>query len=379
MTSADRPETRLATRLAFFVAGFGIACWAPLVPFAKARLNIDDAVLGLLLLCLGVGSVVAMVLTGIMSARFGSKPLIIVAGLASALLLPLLAIAGTPLTLGLSLFAFGAAIGSLDVAMNIHAVEVEHAAGRPIMSGFHALYSVGGFAGSSAVTFLLSMMFGALASTLWCAALMIVAMILAWPRLLRSSAHQGGPLFAVPRGIVLALAGLTAIIFLVEGAMLDWSALYLTGAGLVPETRGGIGFMVFSVAMVAGRFAGDAIVARLGDRATLIWGSLLTLAGLLVLVAAPAAIIAMAGFLLIGLGASNIVPVLFRRAGAQTVMPIGLAVSAVTTAGYAGILLGPAMIGFIAQIWSLAAAFWMLAALVAVVALSAPRVTASRR
>jgi len=111
MLSADRPATRLATRLAFLVAGFGIACWAPLVPFAKARLQVDDGTLGLLLLCLGIGSVGAMLVTGILSARYGSKPFIMAGGRGLAVLLPLLAVAGSPLTLAASLLVFGGALG----------------------------------------------------------------------------------------------------------------------------------------------------------------------------------------------------------------------------------------------------------------------------
>ena len=198
MHSADRPATRLATRLAVLVAGFGIACWAPLVPFAKTRLGVDDGVLGLLLLSLGIGSVVAMLLTGVMSARYGSKPIIIAGGLGLALVLPLLAIASSPATLALALFAFGAALGSIDVAMNIHAVEVERDAGRPLMSGFHALFSIGGFAGSALMTALLSLQLGALACTLICSVLMLVAMLAAWPRLLRSVQVLDGPLFVLP-------------------------------------------------------------------------------------------------------------------------------------------------------------------------------------
>ena len=116
------------------------------MPFAKQRLAVDDGVLGLLLLCLGIGSVVAMLLTGVLSARYGSKPIILVGGLGLAVVLPWLALASTPLLLGAALFAFGASLGSIDVALNIHAVEVERAAGRPLMSGFHALFSIGGFA-----------------------------------------------------------------------------------------------------------------------------------------------------------------------------------------------------------------------------------------
>ena len=149
MLTADRPETRLGTRLAVLVAGFGIASWAPLVPFVKERLSVEDGVLGLLLLCLGAGSIAAMLLTGVLNARYGSRPIILAGGFGLAVLLPLLVVAGSPLSLGLMLFAFGAALGSLDVAMNIHGVEVERAARQPLMSGFHALFSVGGFAGAT--------------------------------------------------------------------------------------------------------------------------------------------------------------------------------------------------------------------------------------
>src|SRR4029079_3495108 len=141
----ENEAARLATRLAFLVAGFGVSCWAPLVPFAKDRLAIDEQILGILLLCLGVGSVVAMLFTGILSTRFGTRRVILVSGVALALLLPTLAVSSTTVVMGVSLLFFGAALGALEVAMNIHAVEVERDSGRTLMSGFHALYSVGGF------------------------------------------------------------------------------------------------------------------------------------------------------------------------------------------------------------------------------------------
>lgn len=374
MISADRPATRLATRLAFLVAGFGVACWAPLIPYAKARLVVDDGVLGLLLLCLGIGSVVAMLMTGMLSARYGAKPIIIGGAIGMALFLPLLAVASTPLTLGLTLFVFGGSLGSLDVAMNIHAIEVEKAAKRPMMSGFHGLYSVGGFIGSMFAVFLLSVQLGPLPTMLVASALMLIATFAIMPRLLTTTPAEGGPLFAVPRGFVLLLAVLTAIVFLVEGAVLDWSALYLTGAGLVGAEQGGMGYMVFSIAMTAMRLAGDKVVGRVGDRATLLWGSVIGIAGFALTLVAPVAILAMAGYLLVGIGLANIVPVLFRQAGNQSVMPSGLAVTAVTTAGYAGVLLGPAGIGFVAKLTSLPASLWMLTALLALVTLTAGRV-----
>ncbi|WP_343635429.1 MFS transporter [Roseateles sp.] len=373
--AVEKPEHRLAVRLAFLVAGFGVACWAPLVPFARQRLGVDEGALGVLLLCLGLGSVVAMAAAGMLSTRFGTRRVIVCSGFGMAALLPLLAVAGSPWTLGLVLAAFGACLGSLDVAMNINALEVERAAGKPLMSGFHGLYSVGGFIGAAFMTLLLSMDFEPLHATLLGAALMTLAVVVAWPYVLETARSSSGPLFVMPRGLVWLMALLAAVTFLAEGAVLDWSALLLTEAKLVAPAQGGIGFMLFSIAMTAGRLTGDAVVARLGDRTTLVVGGVIAVAGVAALLLAPVRLMALAGFVLIGLGASNLVPVLFRRAGQQAVMPAAFAVSAVTTAGYAGVLLGPALIGFLAAGVGLSTAFWLLAALLALVPVSAAKVT----
>jgi predicted MFS family arabinose efflux permease len=267
--------------------------------------------------------------------------------------------------------------------MNSHAVEVERDAGRPLMSGFHALYSIGGFAGALFVTMLLSVGIAPITSLMIGSALMVLMMLAAWPRLLRTKAAEGEPHFALPRGVVLIIAVLAAITFLAEGALLDWSALLITGARLVDVKHGGVGYMFFAIAMTFGRFAGDALITRIGDRRALLWGGLVAIAGFVLLLTAPVAAVAMAGLVLIGLGAANIVPVLFRRAGNQTVMPPGLAIAAITTMGYAGILLGPAAIGFVAKIVGLTLAFWMLPALLGLVSLCsqvvAPRNSGSRQ
>jgi predicted MFS family arabinose efflux permease len=337
---------------------------------------VNEGVLGLLLLCLGLGSIGAMTLTGVVNDRYGSKPMILAGCIGLSVVLPLLSLARTPLELGALLLVFGASLGTLDVAMNIHAVEVEKASGQSLMSGFHALYSIGGFIGSGFVTFLLSVHFGALASTVTGSILMLVATIVIRPRLLQGGQPGSGHTSVIPRGIVWLLSLLTAITFLAEGAVLDWGALLMTSAKLVTDTRGGLGYMLFSVAMTVGRLCGDFIVGRIGDRKTMFWGSILAMVGFVLVATASLAWVAMLGFILIGAGASNIVPVLFRRAGAQTVMPAGLAVAAISTFGYAGILTGPAGIGFVAKLTSLPSAFWMLAALMAVVTFSARRVTA---
>lgn len=368
---------RLATRLAFLVSGFGLACWAPLVPLAKERLAIDDAALGLLLLCLGLGSVGAMQLAGPLTSKHGARPAILIGGIGQALLLPFLAFAPTLPTMAAALLLFGAFLGVIEVGMNVHAVEVEKRATRPLMSGFHGLFSVGGFIGATMLTIVLSIGVSPAAGAVAASALMIAALALAAPRLIATPQVEDTPLFVVPRGIVVLLAALAAITFLTEGAMLDWGALLLSSKGLLPVAQAGLGYSVFAVAMTAGRLSGDAVVARLGDRRTMLWGGLLAVIGYAVMLVAPAATIALFGVLLIGLGASNTVPVLFRQAGAQTAMPASLAIASVTTIGYAGILAGPAGIGFVAQRIGLNAAFWLLAALLCLVPLCARAATSS--
>lgn len=367
--------SRLATRIAFFVAGFGLACWAPLVPLAKARLEIHDGALGLLLLCLGAGSVLAMQLTGSFISKLGARPIIVAGGVGQAILLPFLTFAPTVPTMAIALVLFGAFLGLIDVSMNVHAVEVEKRSTKPLMSGFHGLFSIGGFVGALLLTAALSLHIPPLTGTIAAAALMIGAILFAAPRLIDTPQTEEAPLLVVPRGIVALLALLAAITFLTEGAMLDWGALLLTDKGLLPTAQAGIGYSVFAVAMTIGRLTGDAVVARLGDRRTMFWGGLLAILGYVVLLTAPLASIALLGFLLIGLGASNTVPVLFRQAGAQTVMPAGLAIAAVTTVGYAGVLAGPAGVGFAAQAIGLPGAFWLLTTMLAFVPLCAAAVT----
>ena len=374
--SADSPRARLATRIAFLVAGFGVAAWAPLIPFAKLRLGADDGLMGLLLLCLGAGSVTAMLRIGPLCARYGSKPVVVGSGLAMSLALPLLGLAGSAWALGAALFVFGGALGSLDVSMNVHAVEVERDASVPLMSGFHAMFSVGGFAGAALVTFLLSCGLAPLACTFVCLAIMVAAMAVTAPRLAPMARVAAGHALAWPRGPVALLAALAAVCFLVEGAMLDWGALLLTGRGLAASAQGGLGYAFFAVAMTAGRLGGDAITKRVGDRATMQWGGVLAVAGFGVLLLGGRLDVALAGFVLIGLGASNIVPVLFRRAGNVPGTSAAMAVAAITTVGYAGQLMGPAAVGFVSHLTSLPAAFLLLALLTALVPVCAGRVGA---
>lgn len=369
----DHPETgpaRLATRIAFFVAGMAISFLAPLIPFAKAQVGADEATLGLMLLGIGIGSLVAMPVTGVLAARMGAKPIILFGGFGMALALPLLMLAPSPVLLAGVLFLMGATLGSLDVSMNIHGAKIEQIEGRALMSGFHAQFSIGGFVGAGIGTGMLSFGASPVLTGLVGGVLSLLLMAFSTPRYLRARGDTPEP-FTRPRGVVLLLAALCAILFLVEGAMLDWGALLLIDRNLSSPQNAGLGYMAFSVAMVIARLSGDRVVGQMGAFPIIFFGGSLTAAGLVVIVLAPGQLLALAGFALVGLGAANVVPVLFSLAGKQKVMPPGLAITAVSIVAYAGVLMGPALVGFVAHATTLPTAFFALAALMVLVPLTA--------
>lgn len=375
LPSAAHPLTgrreQYATRAVFLVAGLAMASWAPLVPFAKERVGVEPGGFGLLLLCLGLGSITAMPLTGILANRFGCRAVIVVAALVIAAVVPFLAIAETPVTLALALAIFGASVGTVDVAMNVQAVMVEKDSGRSMMSGFHGLFSLGGIVGAGGVSFLLGLGLPPLGATLIISGTLILLLVLSFSGLLPYGNREQGqsPLFVMPKGIVVVIGFLCFALFLAEGAILDWSALFLISAHGASEASAGLGYAMFAVTMTVGRLTGDRVVKALGGPRVVAAGGLMSAAGFLLAVIAPSQAVALVGFALVGLGAANIVPVFFTAAGRQTFMPASLAVAAITTMGYAGILLGPAVIGFVAQFASLAAAMAILAVMMLAVAI----------
>ena len=374
MSAASSPvalRQQHATRAVFFLPGFAIAAWAPLVPFAKARIGLDEASLGLALLCLGAGSLLAMPVAGALAARFGCRALMLVTLLMAGLTLPLLSIAPSVISLGLTLFVFGAGIGACDCIMNMQAVMVERDARRPMMSGFHAFYSIGGAVGAAAMTALLALGVAPWLGACLLVAVMAAVVLVAAPHWRRERAPGDAPMFAVPRGIVLLIGVLCFVAFLGEGVMLDWSAVFLNQVQEVPAGRAGLGFLVFSVAMTITRLFGDRAVALFGQHRAVLIGGAVAAGGLLLATFAATLPLALLGYALVGLGCANIVPVLFTLAGNQKAMPESLAIPAVTTLGYAGILAGPALVGFAAQLTSLVVAFTLVAAALLLVGIAA--------
>jgi predicted MFS family arabinose efflux permease len=369
ITGTPGRSQQISTRIVFFIAGIGMATWAPLVPYAKARAQIDDGTLGLLLLCLGAGSIVAMPLAGALTAKIGCRLVIVASTILACLTLPILATASSLPGLMLSLLFFGAGVGALDVSMNVQAVIVEKASGRTMMSGFHGLFSLGGIVGAAGVSQLLVSGLTPVTAVAGVLVVIALALVISFPALLPYGSNSDGPLFALPRGIVLLIGIVCFVIFMMEGSVLDWSALFLTSHHGMATERAGLGYAAFACTMTIGRLTGDWIVRRLGNFKVVLLGSLCAAAGVAVTLI-PFWPVALLGYALVGAGCSNIVPVMFSAAGRQTIMPENVAIPAITTLGYAGILVGPAAIGLITHVSSLSVAFAIMIALLIGVAVS---------
>lgn len=352
-----------AARAFFFIGGFGTATWAPLVPLLRERLMVGDDVLGMLLLCIGVGSLLTMPLSGALAMRLGCRRVVMTASiLFAAILLLVSCVDALSLAVPIVLI-FGAVMGCIDVVVNIVAVLVEKGIGRRIMSGMHAFWSLGGFTGAG----LYGVWVGLLGLTPFqstaIAAGLILLLTAVYGRHLIPYGGGGGALLALPRGIIV-FVGMTAFIaFLSEGAVMDWGGVYLTTVRGMELALAGTGYSVFSAAMLTMRFLGDRVVQRIGALLVAVGGALLAFGGILLVMFAPVDALLYVGFFAIGIGSANIVPVFFSLMGRQNVMPVSAAVSAVSTMGYLGILAGPAAIGFVSSLTTLQTAFAMLAAL----------------
>ena len=379
MTPQDAPKARYALAAMFATNGALMGAWAPQIPLLLPRHGIGEAVLGLLILALGIGAITSMLFTGRLIARFGSIP--VLRGFAFAALpsLPLVVLAPSLWTLAPAMTIFGALIGSMDVAMNANAVEVERRLGRAIMSSSHGFWSLGGFVGGTAGSWLIAH-FSAETQAIVVALTALVLVLVAIPHLRGEPPHPAQPDapaakgHLIPRAPGLWLLGAMALFCMVpEGAVLDWGALYMGKELMAGPFLAGLGFAVFSGAMAVMRFLGDAVRNRFGAVATLRGSGLLGASGMMVAAAAPHPYVALLGFVLAGIGVANMVPIMFSAAGNYPGIPSGTAISAVTMVGYAGILVAPSSIGWLAEHFGYRPTYAGLSVLLLIVAANAGR------
>ncbi len=355
---------RIAVGALFFVNGFAFATWVSRIPAVQTALGLTPGMLGAALMGLGAGSFVAMPIAGWLIARRGSRPVALVTTLACAALVLLPAFAWSVAALGVALALLGAAMGAMDVAMNAQGVELEHRVGRPILSGFHALFSLGGMTGAgiggaiAAGGVPVAVHFGIIAALLvGVAAAVLPSLIEAPPA---PADDRGTRLRASPA--LVGLSVLAACFFISEGAMADWTPVYLSSVlGSGPGVAAA-GYAVFSAAMTIGRLSGDWLTVRIGRTRIVRIGALLAAAGLsaaLLIGTVPAALV---GFVCVGAGFSVAVPLVFSAAGRLDSRSAGPGLAAVTTAGYLGFLAGPPVLGFVAEAFTLPIALTLVVA-----------------
>jgi MFS family permease len=370
---------RWAIAAMFLANGFVMGAWAPQIPLLLPRHQITESTLGLLILVLGIGAVGAMLFSGRLIARFGSRTVLRAFALSVVPALPVVVYAPSLPVLAAAMATLGALIGSMDVAMNANAVEVERRLGRAIMSSSHGYWSVGGFCGgvfggqiiARAGAETQALVVAGLAALITLAAM---PFLIAEPRQVRTTSHAAPGPALLPCDAALWLLGLMALFCMVpEGAVLDWAALFLSNELGSDVATSGYAFGFFAGAMAIMRFAGDGIRNRFGAIRTLQVSGIIAALGLLGAALAPTEWIAIASFAIAGLGVANTIPILFSAAGNHRGASPAAGIALVTMMGYSGILIAPFSIGFVAEYVGFRWTYGALAILFLIVAAMAAR------
>lgn len=359
---------RWAVLAMFFANGALFANWLSRIPQIQANLAMSEGQLGLALMGLAVGVLTALSIAGGLIARFGSRAVTAVGGVLLCLLLPLLALMPNAVALGVNLFLFGAAMSTMDVAMNAQGVDVERVLGRSVMSSFHAAFSIGGFAGAAIGAVMAYLGIGPTLHFVMAGAAFLLLILLAAPRLLpvapESEPDLSDPVFRLPARALWPLGAVAFCSATGEGAIADWSAVYLKSVVGTTDSIAAIGFAAFSITMTGGRLLGDKLAMRFGGATLVRAGGVAASVGLLLAILLPQAAPVLLGFAAVGAGLSIVVPLAFSAAGNVPNLSAGVGIAGVATIGYAGFLAGPPAIGLVAEATSLRVAMLLVLLLV---------------
>lgn len=365
---------RQSVSMLFLINGYLIGTWAAKIPAFAERLSLSESAVGLLIVGFGIGAILTMPVVGITIARFGTAIVTRYLSLLAATSILWITLSPNVAVAAVALFVFGGLISGMDVAMNAYAVEVEKKMSKPIMSSCHGFWSLGGLAGAVISGYLLE--YGDLylhAALTTAASLVLVAVALPQLKASGSGSPAEKTKLSFPRMLLPYLVGFVALCSAMpEGAVIDWSALYLKTELGASTVAASFAFGAFSGTMAIVRFFGDPIRARYGAVRTMRLCALTAAIGLLIAGTATSATVAIIGFLIAGLGMSNLVPIAFSTAGNLSGLAPGIGLSMATTIGYSGLLVAPASFGYIAEIFSFSVVFTSLAAALFLVVFLAP-------
>ncbi len=353
---------RISVSVFFFIAGFVFASWASRIPDIKMALHLSDAGLGTVLLALPAGLLTGLPLAGFLVSKYGSKKILIAGAILYPGILILLGLANAPLYLMGVLFIFGFCGNLINIAVNTQAIGVEAKYGRSIMASFHGLWSLAGFTGAGFSTLMINYHFSPAHHFYIIFVTAFLLMLVAFNHTLpQETKNTKQSFFTKPDSFILKLGFIAFGSLVCEGTMFDWSGVYFQKVLQVSNTLRTVGYIAFMSAMASGRFIADWLVTKHGVKKMLQMSGITISTGLLIAVLFPFILPATIGFLLVGLGVSSVVPLTFSLAGKSAKMEAGAALSALSTIGFLGFLLGPPLIGFIAQAAGLRCSFAVIA------------------
>lgn len=370
---------RLAVLVAFFVNGALMASWVSRIPAIQIKLDLSEGELGFVLLAGGVGTLTALSVAGGIIGRYGSRTVTVGGAVALCLILPLLALSPNAFALWIALFLMGAAMSTMDVAMNDQAVLVEQRAKKPMMSSFHGAWSIGSLTGALMGAGIAGLSFGTLPHFVFASVLFLIFTAATARFLLPTEGKKkkGESMFRLPPRAVWGLGAIALCAAIGEGAMADWSGVYLSRTFGTTLAFAALGYSAFSLTMTIGRFTGDWLVGRFSPTLVVRFGGLLAFAGIMTAIITREPTIVLLGYAAVGFGVANVVPLAFSAAG-KLPLPAGVGIAGVATIGYAGFLVGPPVIGLIAEATSLRIAFLVVAVLIGTLFFSAQAIRATR-
>ncbi|HKO81775.1 MAG TPA: MFS transporter [Chitinophagaceae bacterium] len=374
----SKKQIRIAVSAFFFCQGLCFASWASRIPDIKSALHLSDAALGSILLALPAGQLLAMPFSGRLVTSFGSKKVLRICAVLYAICLTNIGLATQPWHLAVGLFLFGICGNMCNISVNTQAVRAEKIYDRPIMTSFHGVWSTAGFTGA-AIGLLMMGQFISPYIHFWIVAALVIITIMVMQKYLqqgRAAATEKKPFFSKPDGMLVQLGVIGFFSMASEGAMFDWSGVYFQQIVNAPASLIALGYLTFMIAMASGRFAGDKLIAKYGRKKMLRISGLLISSGLFISVLFPYIITATIGFLIVGFGVSSIVPMVYSAAGKHPKVPAGMALAAVSSISFLGFLMGPPLIGYVAELLNLRYSFALIGLLGVTISLMVSKIKA---
>lgn len=361
----SRKTIRTAVATFFFIQGLSFASWASRIPHIQRQLDLSEAGLGGVLFALPVGLMASLPLSGWLVARYGSRLIVIIAVSLYSFTLPFIGLVQAPWQLVAVLFCFGLWGNLANISVNTQAVGTEALYGRSIMASFHGVWSLAGFTGAAIGTLMISFQITPFLHFSLISTLAFLLVLVAYKYTLPQDAPRDSnqPIFVRPDHRLLLLGLIAFCCMICEGTMFDWGGVYFHKVVRAPAELTTLGYVAFMSTMAGGRFVGDKLAVRIGVKRLIQLNGVLIALGLLIAVFFPTLIAATFGFLLVGVGVSTVVPMVYGAAGKSKTMSAGVALAAVSSISFFGFLLGPPMIGFIAEASSLRVSFAIIAAL----------------